>query len=169
MASDATGNFVVAWESYGSSGTDTSFRSIQARRYDANGTPLGGEFQVNTYTTNSQRYPTVAADAAGNFVVVWESSGSSGTDSFASIQAQRYATNGNPLGGEFQVNTYTTSVQSYPAVASDANGNFVVTWESDGSSGTDTSSRSIQAQRYDDLLRDGFETADTSRWSTTVP
>jgi uncharacterized membrane protein len=33
----------------------------------------GAEFQVNTYTTDHQTSPAVAADAAGNFVVVWES------------------------------------------------------------------------------------------------
>jgi hypothetical protein len=32
---------------------------------------LGSEFPVNTYTTDFQGEPAVAADAAGNFVVVW--------------------------------------------------------------------------------------------------
>ena len=42
-------------------------------------TPLGSEFQVNTYTTNSQNNPSVAVDADGDFVVVWESDESAGT------------------------------------------------------------------------------------------
>jgi len=29
------------------------------------GDPLGAEFRVNTYTTNSQRFPSVAADPSG--------------------------------------------------------------------------------------------------------
>jgi hypothetical protein len=33
--------------------------------------PLGSEFRVNTYTTNSQRLPSVASDSTGNFVVAW--------------------------------------------------------------------------------------------------
>ena len=33
--------------------------------------PLGPEFQVNSYTTNNQWFPSVAADDDGNFVVVW--------------------------------------------------------------------------------------------------
>ena len=37
--------------------------------------PLGAEFQVNTYTTSNQELPSVATDANGNFVVVWESLG----------------------------------------------------------------------------------------------
>src|SRR5262245_45582007 len=41
------------------------------------------------------------------------------------------------LGAEFQVNSFTTSYQFYPAVAIDPAGNFVVVWQSylqDGSS-----------------------------------
>ena len=37
------------------------------------GGPLGPEFRVNTYTTNNQWNPSVAAVASGDFVVVWES------------------------------------------------------------------------------------------------
>src|SRR5262245_61890816 len=70
--------------------------------------PTGPQFQVNTYTTNSQPASSVAADADGDFVVVWESRGSSSGDtSGASIQGQRYDSAGSPLGSQFQVNTYT--------------------------------------------------------------
>src|SRR3989442_1074854 len=34
-----------------------------------------------------------------------------------------------PARAEFQVNTYTTGFQGYPAIATDAAGNFVVVWE----------------------------------------
>jgi hypothetical protein len=40
------------------------------------------------------------------------------------------AQGGNPLGPEFRVNTYTTSGQRQPAVASASSGNFVVVWAS---------------------------------------
>ncbi|MEO7795814.1 MAG: hypothetical protein ABIV06_13680, partial [Thermoanaerobaculia bacterium] len=74
--------------------------------------PLGGQFQVNTYTTSHQYQPAVATDSAGNFVIVWTSAGSSGGDtSNLSVQARRWAADGAALGGEFQVNTYTTSTQ----------------------------------------------------------
>ena len=170
MARDDAGNFVVAWSSYGSSGTDASSYSVQAQRYDATGNPLGSQFQVNSYTTNHQVSPAVASDPAGGFVVAWRSSGSSGTDTdSASVQAQRFLADGNPLGGEFQVNTYTTGYQAGAAVASDASGNFVVAWEGYGSFGTDSSYNSIHAQRYDGLFRDGFESGDMSRWSATAP
>jgi hypothetical protein len=39
------------------------------------GTPLGPEFQVNTYTTGNQfaRGRSIATDSSGNVVVVWQS------------------------------------------------------------------------------------------------
>ncbi len=150
VAMDPNGNFVVVWWSWGSSGTDTDTWSVQGQRYDAAGDPVGGEFQVNTYTTSFQRGGAVALDAAGNFVVVWQSRGSSGSDvSGSSIQGQRYDAAGDPVGGEFQVNTYTTGYQVYPAVAMDTDGSFVVVWQSEGSGGSDGSENSIQGQRYD--------------------
>src|SRR5262249_44582288 len=115
----------------------------------------GGEFQVNTYTTNRQFYANVAADAAGNFVVVWTSRGSAGSDTDGySVQGQRYDATGLPAGGEFQGNTYTTNAQTASAGAVDGAGNFVVTWTSIGSAGSDTDTTfptagSVQAQRYD--------------------
>ena len=80
VASDDQGNFVVVWSSVGSDESDASAHSVQARRYAADGTPLGDQFQVNSYTPNSQQDPAVASDSQGDFVVVWTSLGSSGSD-----------------------------------------------------------------------------------------
>jgi hypothetical protein len=165
VAADGEGNFVVVWDSFGSGGTDTSSFSIQAQRFAANGAPLGAQFQVNTYTTNSQRYPTVSADSAGNFVVVWQSFGSDGTDSdSSSIRGRRFAASGLPLGGEAQVNSYTTGSQELPVVAAIGAHDFVVVWTSAGSFGTDSSSASVQAQRFGCVFCDGFESGDTDSW-----
>ena len=82
--------------------------------------------------------------------MVWDSDGSPGNDqSQTSIIARRYDSNGNPVGADFQVNSYTTNVQIRPAVSMEPNGSFVVVWDSDGSYGNDPTSYSIQAQRYD--------------------
>lgn len=165
VASDSEGNFVVVWDSFGSGGTDASSFSIQAQRFSVDGAALGAQFQVNTYTTDAQRYPSVAADSAGNFVVVWQSLGSSGTDSDeSSIQGRRFDASGVALGGEFQLNTYTTDRQELPVVASAGAGAFVVAWTSFGSGGTDTSYTSIQARRIGCVFCDGFENGDTDRW-----
>ncbi|GAB4335361.1 MAG: hypothetical protein Kow0037_15200 [Calditrichia bacterium] len=140
VAMDASGNFVVVWESWGQDG---SSYGIYAQRYAAGGSPQGGEFRVNTYTTDYQSSPSVAMNPSGNFVVVWQSKGQDGSE--YGIYAQRYAADGSPLGGEFRVNTYTTDSQSSPSVAMDGSGNFVVVWNSNGQDG---SGYGIYAQRY---------------------
>jgi hypothetical protein len=169
-AADGQGRFAIAWQSFGSSGSDTSPTSIQARNFDADGAPAGEEFQVNAYTNNSQLVPAAAADGPGSFVFAWHSQGSSGTDTSGdSIQARRFDADGAPRGGDFQVNGFTTNNQRFAAVAVDGRGDFVVAWESIGSGGSDTSAESIQARRYDGLFRDGFESGGTARWSVTVP
>ena len=84
----------------------------------------------------------MAADSAGDFVVVWESGGEDG-DGYG-IFAQRYNAIGMTQGPEFRVNTYTTSDQQRPSVAMDSAGDFVVAWQS----GEDGSGYGVYAQRY---------------------
>ena len=105
-------------------------------------TENGTEFQINTYSTNSQSYPRIAADGSGHFVLVWEGSGDGDA---TGIFARRYKSSGEPLGGEFRVNTYTTYFQGYPSVSADEAGNFVVVWQSDG---VDGDAYSIQGRRF---------------------
>jgi hypothetical protein len=141
IAMDAGGNFVVIWRSNGQDGLGFG---VYGQRYDAAGVPRGGEFRVNTYTTNDQGLSAVAMDPAGNFVVVWSSDTQDGAA--YGVFGQRYDAAGAPLGGEFQVNTYTTVAQYRPRVAMDPGGNFVVVWRSYGQ---DESSSGIFGQRYD--------------------
>jgi hypothetical protein len=136
IAADRAGNFVVVWVN---DGRDGSYRGVFGRRFDASGAPLGTDFQVNTYTTGSQGdfFPgsiDVARAPDGRFVVVWE--GAQGFVSGRDVFAQRYASDGSPLGGEFRVNTYTTNAQYRPGVAIDDAGNFVVVWSSDRQDGS---------------------------------
>ena len=139
VAMDAAGDFVVTWDSYGQDG---SGYNVHAQRYNAAGVPQGPEFRVNTYTTGNQRYSTVAMDAAGDFVVTWDSYGQDGSG--ISVYAQRYDKTGAPQGSEFRVNTYTTD-RYFPVVAMDVAGDFVVAWTSIGQDGD---GYGIYAQRY---------------------
>jgi len=117
--------------------------------------PVGTEFQVNTYTTGSQYQAGRAICHAGDgdFVIVWQSGSieeAIDQDGDASgIFAQRYASSGAPVGTEFQVNTYTSSYQTDPAVCCQSDGDFVVTWSSDFfSGGANTGQRAIRGQRF---------------------
>ena len=107
-------------------------------------TPVANdEFQVNTYTSSWQDDSSAAALSGGGFVVIWRSYGQDGDGS--GIYGQLYGADGDPVGEEFLVNTYTTDYQGTPCVASLADGGFVVTWISDGQDG---SRYGICGQRY---------------------
>jgi hypothetical protein len=165
VAMSSTGEFVVVWESgpySGAAGQDGSDLGVFGRRFDAAGGPLGGEFQINQYTTGRQELPSVAMDASGGFLVAWKSdqdvspisspgggnhpNGGGGGPLFGDILARRYDNTGTPAGGEFQVNTTGAGSQYAPDVAIDSTGKTIVTWSSylqDGSAG------GVYAQRLD--------------------
>ena len=141
LGADAAGNFVVVW---GSDGQDGSAYGVFAQRFAGSGAPLGPEFRVNTHTTADQYGAEVRSDAAGNFVVAWQSYSQDGSG--YGVFAQRFSASGPALGGEFRVNTQTVSDQSRPAVTVDASGNFVVAWQA---AGQDGSGSGVFGQRYD--------------------
>src|SRR4029077_16050544 len=86
-------------------GQDGDRDGVFGRRFDSDGNPLGGEFPVNTYTTANQYGPSIASAPSGDFVVVWAGDYQDGSS--VGIFGQRYDSAGIPLGGEFQVNTFT--------------------------------------------------------------
>lgn len=91
--------------------------------------PGRGDMAVSTYTTDHQKDPHVATDGAGRFIVAWKDG-----YYYENIIARRYDSAGAALGGEFQVNTETIYDFTYgPKVAGDGSGNFVITWDGQGS------------------------------------
>jgi hypothetical protein len=124
VAADGTGNFVVVWNSLGQDGASAG---VFARRFDAAGCPSAAKLQVNAVTTGAQNRPSVAVDAAGEFVIVWDTfdyNRPATTSSAGATTARLFV----PLGGEFQVNTTTAGNRLNAAVAMTAGGSFVVVW-----------------------------------------
>jgi hypothetical protein len=140
VAADADGDFVIAWES---AGQDGDGYGVYARRYDAAGTPVGGEFRVNQTTAGSQAGAAVGVDADGDFVIAWSSDGQDGGG--YGVYARRYDAAGTALTGEFLVNETTAGSQAAPAVGVDADGDFVIAWSSDGQDG---GGYGVYARRY---------------------
>ena len=126
VAMDSDGDFVVAWDSYDQDGDLTG---VFAQRFNSDGTLAGGDFQVNSLTTGYQYDASIAMDADGDFVVVWTSYQTDYPPN-SEVYGQLYANDGSALGGEFRINSFTTGFQSRPAVVMDADGDFVVVWES---------------------------------------
>lgn len=158
-----SGNFVIVWSGNWQEG-QRSGHTIYARRFSSDGEPFGPSFKVSDeegtdephYPTISATSPAVAMDGSGNFVVTWQdqrnrnlkSPGFSNED----IYAQRYASDGTPLGGNFKVNDdpgneddYRREFQTSPSISMARNGNFVITWE-DTRNGYEN--KDIYAQRY---------------------
>jgi hypothetical protein len=212
VAISTNGSFVVAWESWGSPANDQSGLSTQARRFQWGGTPLAPQFQVNTSIDGDQYQTAIAIAPNGWFLVVF-------TNWYLGVEAQLYAADGSTIGGEFTVNS-TPGLATWPDVAVDdqgrytvvwiygevygrlfnasgipyddqfwvpshdffglghpkiaatPDGQFVVTWHSNGSTGNDDDWYSIQARRFAGLIGifvDGFESGDTTAWTDTSP
>jgi hypothetical protein len=102
---------------------------------------VGTAFQVNVVTEGNQYRSSVAATEDG-FVVVWSSSDLLFLNSLG-IFGRRVSSSGTPMGVEFLVNVRTTGVQSFPQVASDSDGDFVVVWD-----GTDGGGHGIFGRRF---------------------
>jgi hypothetical protein len=113
----------VSWES----NSPDAFFEIRARRFDSMGAANGGELQVNTVTSGTQSYSTVASDRANAFMVAWQ---------FIGVKARTFGATG-PDGPEFQLDA--ESVGGYRAsLGANANGDFVAAWgrfNADGAQG----------------------------------
>jgi hypothetical protein len=83
-------------------------------------------------------------DADGDFIIAWESYYQDGSGS--GIYAQRYNAAGVAQDLEFIVNSFTEDDQERAAVAMDADGDFIVAWQSYYQN--DTDSHGVYAQRF---------------------
>ena len=143
---------------------------------DATGQPEGAEFAIGDYNI-SPRHPMGHDDLAaledGGFVAVWTKSGADGSQ--WGVVAQRYDAQGNAVGEEFVVNSYTGSYQQTPEVTGLKGGGYVVTWLSVSGTWGGDSGGGIFAQQYDaagDPVNGEFHvntsTAGLQIWSKTV-
>jgi hypothetical protein len=129
VAAGTSGDFVVVWVG---DRQDDSLHAIFGRRFSSEGAAVGSEFQINTTPVGSEPEPDVAANAAGDFVAVWTAAAGPEPATFA----RRFSSSGAGLGTEFRVDSYALgSGASEPAVAADADGNFLVAWSDLGING----------------------------------
>ncbi len=127
VAADADGDFVVVWNGTDFDPGDPTHQA-SARRYTREGVPIGEDFRLSP-TSAFASSPDVAMDAAGNFVIVWSDTVTSGNDNDSySIQMHRFNADGTPDGGPVQVNTLTAGAQRGPIVAMNSAGQGIVAW-----------------------------------------
>ncbi len=110
VASDGD-NFLAVWASYEQ---DSDEYGIYARLIDNDGTPIGSEIEINTFSNGRQTNPSVIFNGL-YYLVVWESYGQEGKAS--GIYGQLISSTGQPAGGEFRISTLSTDNQQNPALA----------------------------------------------------
>jgi hypothetical protein len=128
------GRVMVAWSSALESPDGESFE-VRARFLDADGTPIGSDFVINTTPNPDSNLPSITALADGSAFVSWVWH-TPGTDEF-DIRGRVIHADGTG-GPDFIVNTTTANAQVGPAAATLADGHVLITWSSDESDGSGT-------------------------------
>ena len=124
--------FVAAWST---TPGDWNKTDVHARLFEIGGvvSPVTDEFLVHTTTAGKQYWPAVASLPGGGFVVVWE--GSAPNSNHRDMFGQLFNADGQKVGPEFQLNTFTSHSQHQGAVAAAQDGGFFAIWTSQTQSG----------------------------------
>jgi hypothetical protein len=124
VATAPNSSFLVAWQRSPVPGTT---QDILARRFSANGKPLGDPFQVNNVHQLDQRYPVVAADAQGDYFVAWQSY----VPGFNwDIKGRLFRNDGTPVADEVRLNQVRQFEQESPQVCFSPEGTVIAGWQS---------------------------------------
>ncbi|KAB2963022.1 MAG: hypothetical protein F9K18_09080 [Thermoanaerobaculia bacterium] len=91
VAATGPGEFVVAYHAYEAGYGYTSL--LAGQKFDLSGNLQGAAFRIDPDDDQYRRDPQIAADAQGNFVVVWQESYYT-----TSLYARRFAADGTPAG-----------------------------------------------------------------------
>ncbi|HEU64504.1 hypothetical protein LCGC14_2430530 [marine sediment metagenome] len=96
-----SGKFLVAWES-----KDQNGKVLYGQLFNADGTKSNSEFQVNTYTKNTQAKTSVESLSDGGFEVTYDRNDQEG------IYGQLFNADGTKRGPEFQITDTTDTTES---------------------------------------------------------
>ena len=145
-AMNKNGQFVITWQQFDSDGSGWN---IYARIFDKSGNPLLPAFKVNETSVANQVHPSIAiakdniiikdssnqtiSDSA-QFVITWQGNGSGdNTGIYMKKLNYDFLTTQFTYYPEFRVNYKTNGIQENPSVAMNNTGDFVVVWDTLGS------------------------------------
>ncbi|NWF88172.1 MAG: hypothetical protein HXY50_01785, partial [Ignavibacteriaceae bacterium] len=86
------------------------------------------EFQVNTYSDSTQRWPSISIDGNGNYYVVWQSLLRDSLNTNSNIYLQQFNSNDEKIGSEVLVNGYEWDQQEKPVIATNSSGTSIIAW-----------------------------------------
>ena len=132
MAVTGDGNFVVAWQQEPLTSSQTD---VFVQLFNGSGRPASPVLTASD-AFGDQLYPRVAADAHGNFVVVWQGGSQVRAPGFpggdgqgTGIFLQRFDRSGRRVGLTRIVNRQLGGLQLSPDVAMSPEGSFIIAWE----------------------------------------
>jgi hypothetical protein len=168
------GNVALVWQDTDEPGDATE---IRAKLFDAELSPLGDDFRVNSLITNAQIYARVADYGPKGFLVTWDSVNASvGTDTDDSIQARIVTGPGTFDDDQIQLNVWETNNQE-AAGAHGWYGRLSSAWRSVGNEQNNISPFAVHITARDIehcMFCDDFEWFDQGgsgnmwRWSNTA-
>ena len=133
-----SGAFVVGW--LNSNGGN---RNIEARLYNADGTPAANQFTMIDSTFDNENFD-IGSSGTGGFVIATAGYNSDGDG--GGVRGKRFQADGDEIGGEFQVNTTSAGDQIKPGIDVHTDGSFVIVFQGEGYDG---SGYATILQRYD--------------------
>lgn len=136
----ADGDFVVAWNKDG----------VITQRIASDGSPLGPEQRLDEELSVGTRSHQLTRNPNNSLLAVWQAQTEivPGSGFEYVIAGRRLNAGGAPIDDEFVVNSFTDGNQYMPQAAVQSNGDFIVTWESTRSPGSDNSAGSILARQF---------------------
>jgi VCBS repeat-containing protein len=120
------GQFMVVWDD----GVGT-----HGRRYGAAGSALDAT-QILIHADVTSGNPDVATNGTGDYHIVWRTTGG-GDGSGSGLWRLSLGAADTTVGLPQQVTTNTVNDQTDPAISSDGNGDFIITWQGSGPGDTD--------------------------------
>ena len=139
LAMSPNGNFVIAWNSYEANNLQNAY----VQRYNSAGAAIGTPIRITKAASSVFSLLNVSMMEDGSFFAAWNiDNPTPGT--WPIVVAQQFASDGTPIGNEFQVDLPGIAGR-YANVASDLAGNFTVAWNAyDAASGFDVKVRSYK-------------------------
>lgn len=122
------GGFSIVWSTYAFLNRPGSL-GVYARRYDAQGQATTRVVSLRAGSTVLATDVAAAALPSGDTLVVWFEEGHVPAPD-GGLYGQIYDSSWSEVGGRTRINTYTTDLQTEPALAADWLGNIVAAWGS---------------------------------------
>lgn len=157
------GGWVTLWQSPNQDGSGSG---VYGRQYSSSGAPIGSEFRVNANTVGDQRSPAVTDLKNGNWLAVWQSFDSQGSNT--GIYGKIYGPSGTVVKSDFRIDVQSAGKPvvfedwfafGLTPVATLNDGTFIVVWLSEGQQ---SRNYTIVARKFDQAgnpISDQFDVA----------